>query len=46
MRLRHDAVLVGAGTARADDPDLTVRGFGTVNQPVRVVVSLKIGFVL
>ena len=42
MRLRHDAVLVGAGTARADDPDLTVRGFGTVNQPVRVVVSQRL----
>jgi diaminohydroxyphosphoribosylaminopyrimidine deaminase/5-amino-6-(5-phosphoribosylamino)uracil reductase len=38
-RLRHDAVMVGAGTARADDPSLTVRGFGAVRQPVRVVVS-------
>lgn len=39
MRLGHDAVMVGAGTARADDPSLTVRGFGGVPQPVRVVVS-------
>ncbi len=39
MRLRHDAVMVGAGTARADDPSLTVRGLGDVQQPVRVVVS-------
>ncbi|SPF78365.1 Riboflavin biosynthesis protein RibD [Pseudoprimorskyibacter insulae] len=39
MRLRHDAVLVGAGTARADDPSLTVRDFGNVQQPVRVVAS-------
>ncbi len=39
MRASHDAVLVGAGTARADDPDLTVRGLGVAHQPVRVVVS-------
>lgn len=40
LRLSHDAVLVGGGTARADDPTLTVRGFGrTTHQPVRVVMS-------
>lgn len=42
MRLIHDAVLVGAGTARADDPSLTVRGFGDVPQPVRVVISARL----
>lgn len=39
MRATHDAVLIGAGTARADDPALTVRGFGPVRQPLRIVVS-------
>ncbi|RVW00002.1 bifunctional diaminohydroxyphosphoribosylaminopyrimidine deaminase/5-amino-6-(5-phosphoribosylamino)uracil reductase RibD [Mesobaculum littorinae] len=38
-RLGHDAVLVGAGTARTDDPLLTVRDFGAVQQPVRIVAS-------
>lgn len=39
LRLSHDAVLVGGGTARADDPQLTVRGLGAVQQPVRVVAA-------
>lgn len=39
MRRCHDAVLVGGGTARADDPSLTVRGLGVTAQPVRVVAS-------
>jgi diaminohydroxyphosphoribosylaminopyrimidine deaminase/5-amino-6-(5-phosphoribosylamino)uracil reductase len=42
MRARHDAVMVGAGTARADDPMLTARGMGVVRQPVRVVVSRRL----
>lgn len=39
LRLTHDAVLVGGGTARADLPALTVRGFGAVSQPIRVIAS-------
>jgi len=39
MRATHDAVLVGGGTARADDPELTVRDLGIGWQPVRVIAS-------
>lgn len=39
MRARHDAVMVGAGTLRADDPQLTVRDMGARRQPIRIVVS-------
>ena len=39
LRLTHDAVMVGAGTARVDRPALNVRGFGPVRQPVRVVIA-------
>lgn len=43
MRASHDAVLIGGGTARADDPALTVRGLGPVPQPVRIVASAGLG---
>jgi diaminohydroxyphosphoribosylaminopyrimidine deaminase/5-amino-6-(5-phosphoribosylamino)uracil reductase len=39
MRADHDAVLVGAGTVRADDPDLRVRELGIDRQPVRIVAA-------
>lgn len=38
MRARHDAVMIGAGTARADDPTLDVRLPGlTARRPARIV---------
>lgn len=39
LRLTHDAVMVGSGTARADDPDLTARDIGAPHQPVRLVID-------
>ena len=42
MRLSHDAVMVGSGTAIADDPDLSVRDFGPTRQPVRIVIDSQL----
>ncbi len=39
MRMAHDAVMVGSGTAVADDPDLTVRDLGAQHQPVRILID-------
>ncbi|GGZ25049.1 bifunctional diaminohydroxyphosphoribosylaminopyrimidine deaminase/5-amino-6-(5-phosphoribosylamino)uracil reductase RibD [Streptomyces nitrosporeus] len=39
LRAGADAVVVGSGTARADDPQLGVRGIDGAVQPLRVVVD-------
>jgi diaminohydroxyphosphoribosylaminopyrimidine deaminase/5-amino-6-(5-phosphoribosylamino)uracil reductase len=42
LRAECDAVVVGSGTARTDDPHLAVRGIGSLEnavQPLRVVVD-------
>ena len=39
LRSQVDAILIGAETARADDPSLTVRGVGRSQQPWRVVLT-------
>ena len=43
MRAAHDAVLIGGGTARADDPSLTVRGLGIADLPVRIIAARALG---
>ena len=43
LRLCHDAVMIGAGTAHADDPDLTVRDLGAAHQPIRIVIDARLG---
>ncbi len=43
LRARADAVMVGSGTALADDPELTARTGGRiVHRPVRIVVDSRL----
>ncbi|MFK8907988.1 bifunctional diaminohydroxyphosphoribosylaminopyrimidine deaminase/5-amino-6-(5-phosphoribosylamino)uracil reductase RibD [Streptomyces sp. YS-3] len=46
LRAEADAVVVGSGTARADDPHLAVRGIDGAVQPLRVVVDTEAAAVL
>jgi diaminohydroxyphosphoribosylaminopyrimidine deaminase / 5-amino-6-(5-phosphoribosylamino)uracil reductase len=41
-RARACAILTGAGTVRADDPQLTVRDVDTPRQPLRVIVDSRL----
>ncbi len=41
LRCRSDAIVVGTGTALADDPSLTARDISTSRQPLRVVVGRR-----
>ena len=42
LRASHDCVMVGGGTARADNPTLTVRDGDQSARPVRLVVSRRL----
>ena len=47
LRARHDAILVGSGTARTDDPELTCRLPGLEGRsPVRVVADSRLSLSL
>lgn len=42
LRAASDAIVIGAGTARADDPRLTARGTRGARQPLRVVCDTRL----
>nr|WP_223838178.1 bifunctional diaminohydroxyphosphoribosylaminopyrimidine deaminase/5-amino-6-(5-phosphoribosylamino)uracil reductase RibD [Streptomyces venezuelae] len=43
LRAESDAVLVGGGTLRADDPHLAVRGIEGATQPLRIALDTHAG---
>lgn len=43
LRAEADAVLVGGGTLREDDPHLAVRGIAGATQPLRVALDTRAG---
>ena len=45
LRIEHDAVMVGAGTIRVDDPLLTVRPHATRRKPYARVVVCETGII-
>src|SRR5262249_10940807 len=46
LRAQSDAIVMGAGTARRDDPRLTARGVGARRQPLRVVCDTRLALPL
>ena len=45
LRACHDAVMVGSGTVKADNPSLIVRNLGPISQPIRIIASTDLDFV-
>ncbi|SDC18647.1 diaminohydroxyphosphoribosylaminopyrimidine deaminase [Pelagirhabdus alkalitolerans] len=43
-RAKHDAILVGSQTVKADDPQLTVREPAVGTSPIRIVLSTDLDF--
>ena len=46
LRAKHDAVLVGRGTAEIDDPMLTPRGLGINHKPIRIILDTNLSLSL
>lgn len=39
LRMKHDGVVIGSGTALADNPDLRIRDLGSSYQPIRIILD-------